>query len=276
MVDIEKLLRKRKLTKKESLIILMVDFIKQKEKNFNLVKHYENVTPEQLNKKYTDYFTSFYENDDYINKRRYEFDETLRYYNLYFFTNDLLSQATETTAKTQTNILYLNSVLDTLAILESQKQFNIVEKDEAEHVINKVVDIHADIIKFVNYEIVKGYKSIMGYNSFIKALSDFTKVNELEQLIFNFDTLETYPTGNENYFNVANISHLQASVNKLATLELTDASKRLLSKFNIDLSEFKQGNINKVKYNYVYNELENANFLDEWRHAKELLNKLEM
>ena len=276
MVDIGKLLRKRRLTKKESLVILMVDFIKRKEETFNLIKHYENVTAEQLNKKYTDYLTAFYENDDYISKKRYEYEETLKYYNLYYFTNDLLSQAVETSKNLQTNILYLNSVLDTLAILESQKQFNVVDKRISEHTINNIVDIHNDIIPFINYEIVRGYKFIHGYNSFIKALSDFTKVNELEQIMYKFDTLENLPTENSNYFTVANIGNIHESIKMLETLELTDATKNILNKFNIDLSEFRHGNINQVKYNYVYNELENADFLDEWRHTKELLNKLEM
>lgn len=274
MADIEKLLRKRQLTRKESLVILMVDFIKQKENTFNLPKHYENVTAEQLNKKYTSYFTSYYLNDDYIGNKRYEFEETLRYYNLYFFTNDLLSQAIDTTKNLQTNILYLNLILDTIALLEMQKYLPNV-RETSEDTINKVVGIHSEIIPYINYEIVKGYKFLMGYNSFIKALSDFTKVNELEQLIFSFKTLEQ-PAEQSEFFAVANIGHLKTSINKIKSLDdLTETTKDILSKYNLDLSEFKQGNIDLEKYNHVYKQLEDNEFLDEWRHAKELINELE-
>ena len=274
MADIEKLLRKRQLTRKESLVILMVDFIKQKENTFNLPKHYENVTAEQLNKKYTNYFTSYYQNNDYLSSKRYEFEETLRYYNLYFFTNDLLSQAIDTSKSLQTSILYLSSILDILAILEMQKQLPKV-KETSEITINRVADIHSEIVPYINYEIVKGYKFLMGYNSFIKALSDFTKVNELEQLIFSFKTLEQ-PAEQSEFFTVANIGHLKTSINALNSLDdLTETTKDILSKYNLDLSEFKQGNIDLEKYNYVYKRLEANEFLDEWRHAKELINELE-
>jgi len=274
MADIEKLLRKRQLTRKESLVILMVDFIKQKENTFNLPKHYENVTAEQLNKKYTNYFTSYYQNNDYLSSKRYEFEETLRYYNLYFFTNDLLSQAIDTSKSLQTSILYLSSILDILAILEMQKQLPKV-KETSEITINRLADIHSEIVPYINYEIVKGYKFLMGYNSFIKALSDFTKVNELEQLIFSFKTLEQ-PAEQSEFFTVANIGHLKTSINALNSLDdLTETTKDILSKYNLDLSEFKQGNIDLEKYNYVYKRLEANEFLDEWRHAKELINELE-
>lgn len=277
MVDIEKILRKRKLTTKDSLMILMVDFIKSKEKLFNLPEHYQNVTTEQLDKKYIDYFTTYYPNSDEANARRYEYNEATKYYNLYHFTNDLLSQAVETTKDLQTSILYLNSIIITLSILEAQRVSGVLDQENATHTINKVIEIHKETVPYIINEIISKYRFLIGYNSFIKALSDYTSVNELERLIYSFDNIEATTCDDINkYFSAPNISLLTVNARLLYDNKPTDNTRELLKTMEIDINEFMHGDINQNKYNYVYNELsqENADFLDEWRTCKKLLTEL--
>ena len=276
MVDIEKILRKRKLTTKDGLLILMVEFIKSKEQNFNLPEHYQNVTAEQLGQKYINYYRAFYPDSDTANARRFEYEEATRFYNLYHFTNDLLSKTIETIKDIQTSILYLNSIITTLAILEAQRVNNEISQDNAIYTINKVIEIHKETVPYIIDGIKDKYRFIMGYNSFIKALSDYTKVNELERLIYSFDTIEAITDDDGGFFTAPNISLLTVNSKMLYEYNPTENTKELLEAINIDVDEFTNGNIDLQKYKYCYEQIaqEHADFLSEWRLTKKFLKEL--